>query len=101
VGGWRAIREQLGFPDWIRGKPNLSTKAATAFRAVDRELGEAAAAVDTVELQDPGQVAKEASDAVHTLETLEALHPGCPELGHTFSQAGIKPSVRTSVENSN
>ncbi|GCB74385.1 hypothetical protein scyTo_0003475 [Scyliorhinus torazame] len=39
------------------------------LQTADAELGEAAAAVDTVELQDFGQTAKEASDAVHKKET--------------------------------
>lgn len=68
-GGGKAIREELGFPDWIRAKKKLPAQAATALQEVNRELGEAAAASDTVELQDLGQTAEEASNAIHTMET--------------------------------
>ena len=68
-GGGPAIREELGFPDWARDKQKMSAQAAAALQEANRELGEAAAAVDTVELRDLGQAASEASDTVHRMET--------------------------------
>ena len=50
-------------------KQRLLAQAAAALQEVNRELGEAAAARDTVELQDLGQTAKEASDAICRMET--------------------------------
>ena len=50
-------------------KQRLPAQAAAALQEVNRELGEAVAASDTVELQDLGQTAKEASDAIHRMET--------------------------------
>ena len=47
----------------------MLAQAATALRAVNQELRQAAAVIDTVKLQDLGQTAKEASDAVHKVET--------------------------------
>lgn len=75
-GGGQVIREELGFLDWTRAgaaQARLPAQAAaalqTAISKADKELGEAAAAVDTVELQDLGQTAKEASDSLHKMET--------------------------------
>ena len=65
----KAIREELGFMDWTRQGTHLPAQATTALRAVNQELGQAAAVVDTVELRDLGQTAKETSDAVHKMET--------------------------------
>ena len=60
-GGGVAIREELGFVDWAKAVESLQTE--------NQQLGEAAAAVDTVELRDLGQIATETSDAVHRMET--------------------------------
>ena len=68
-GGGSAIRNGLGFVDWQRGRRQLFPKIVTALQTANNELGEAAAAVDSVELQYLGQTAKEASDAVHRMET--------------------------------
>jgi len=65
--GGAAVRDELGFVDWTRSR--LPAQAAAALSSVDQELGDAAAAVDTVELRDLGQTAKEASDAVNRMET--------------------------------
>ena len=69
-GGGVAIREELGFADWTRQKKSsLPAQAVESLQTADSELGEAAAAVDTVELEDLGQTAKETIDAVHKMET--------------------------------
>ena len=68
-GGGVAIREELGFVDWARKKSSLPAKAVESLQTENQQLGEAAAAVDTVELQDLGQIATETSDAVHRMET--------------------------------
>ena len=65
-GGGVAIRKELGFSDWGKGKQNLSAAAAVALQNASKELTEAAANVDTVQLQDLGQTA---SDAVQRIET--------------------------------
>jgi hypothetical protein len=67
-GGGAAIREGLGFVDWQRAS-KLPAAAVTALQTADLELGGAAAAFDNVELQDLGQTATKASDAVQRLET--------------------------------
>lgn len=59
------ITKALGIHESIR----LSRQAAAALQTANEALGEAAAAVDTVELQDLRQPAKEASDAIHKMET--------------------------------
>ena len=51
-----AIREELGFADWMRVKSSFPAQAVESLQTANRQLGEAAAAVDTVELQDLGQV---------------------------------------------
>ena len=68
-GGGVAIREELGFADWARKKSSLPAKAVESLQTENQQLGEAAAAVDTVELRDLGQIATETSDAVHRMET--------------------------------
>ena len=68
-GGGVAIREELGFVDWARKKSSLPAKAVESLQTENQQLGEAAAAVDMVELRDPGQIATETSDAVHRMET--------------------------------
>ena len=68
-GGAAAIRDELGFSDWTRKTTSLRAQATAALNGANRDLGEAAAAVDTVELQELGQVATDASNAVHELET--------------------------------
>ena len=70
-GGGRAIQE-LGFPDWAHrgaGKQKLPAAAVAALSRANQELGEVAGPMDTVELQDLGQTANEALDAIHTMET--------------------------------
>jgi len=68
-GGAAAIRDELGFSDWTRKTTSLRAQATAALNGDNRDLGEAAAAVDTVVLQELGQVATDASNAVHELET--------------------------------
>ena len=68
-GGGTAIREELGFADWTRQKSSLPTQAVESLQTANSELGEAAAAAETVELQDLGQTATETSDAIRRLET--------------------------------
>jgi len=65
-GGATIIRDELGFSDWSR-KP-LPAAAATALNTLNKSLGEAAANVETVELQELGQVATKASQEIE-LET--------------------------------
>ena len=67
--GMIAIREELGFADWTRQKSSLPAKAVESLQTPNRQLGEVAATVDTVELQDLGQTATETSDAVLRMET--------------------------------
>ena len=55
--------------DWARKKSSLPAKAVESLQTENQLLGEAAAAVDTVELRDLGQIATETSDAVHRMET--------------------------------
>ena len=50
-------------------KVKLPAKAVESLQTENQQLGEAAAAVDTVELRDLGQIATETSDAVHRMET--------------------------------
>lgn len=70
--GGKAIREELGFADWSRAQ-KLPSKAITALQTASNELGGAAAAVDSVEMQDLGQTTKEASDVVAmTLQQMES-----------------------------
>ena len=68
-GGAITIREELGFADWTRAKSSFPAQAVESLQTANRQLGEAAAAVDTVELQDLGQTATETSDAIHRMET--------------------------------
>ena len=55
--------------DWARKKSSLPAKAVESLQTENQQLGEAAAAVDTVELRDLGQIATETSDVVHRMET--------------------------------
>jgi len=50
-------------------KPNLPANAVKALQTKNQQLGEATAAVDTVELQDLGQITTETSYGVHRMET--------------------------------
>ena len=68
-GGTKAIREDLGFADWAAKKSSLPTQAVEALQTTNLELGEAAAAVDSVELEDLGQTVTEVSDAIQRMET--------------------------------
>ena len=68
-GGASIIRDELGFADWTRKKPTLPAKAVSALQAANNELGATASVVDSVELQDLGQVAKTVSDTVEKMET--------------------------------
>ena len=68
-GGGVAIREELGFVDWTRKKSSLPAQAVQSLQTANQELGEAAAAVDTVELQDLGQTVTEASNVINKVET--------------------------------
>ena len=67
--GGVVIREKLGFVEWARKKSSLPAKAVKSLQTENQQLWEAAAAVDTVELQDLRQIATETSDAVHRMET--------------------------------
>jgi hypothetical protein len=72
--GISAVRDELGFVDFRSMKPSKAQAKFTAtLQAANNELGGAAAAVDTVELKDLGQIATEASgiasDTIHTMET--------------------------------
>ena len=66
-GRTKAIREDLGFADWAAKKSSLPAQAVEALQTTNLELGEAAAAVDSVELEDLGQT--EVSDAIQRMET--------------------------------
>jgi hypothetical protein len=68
-GGTKAIREDLGFADWAAKKSSLPAQAVEALQTTNLELGDAAAAVDSVELEDLGQTVTEVSDAVQRMET--------------------------------
>ena len=68
-GGTKAIREDLGFADWAAKKSSLPAQAVEALQTTNLELGEAAAAVDNVELEDLGQTVTEVSDAIQRMET--------------------------------
>ena len=68
-GGTKAIREDLGFADWAAKKSSLPAAAVEALQTTNLELGDAAAAVDSVELEDLGQTVTEVSDAVQRMET--------------------------------
>ena len=68
-GGTKAIREDLGFADWAAKKSSLPAQAVEALQTTNLELGEAAAAVDSVELEDLGQTVTEVSDAIQRMET--------------------------------
>ncbi len=67
-GGGDIIKSELGFADWTRHK-TLNSKALGALQSANEELGEAAAAVGSVDLQDVPEHAKKASDAVETALT--------------------------------
>ena len=68
-GGTKAIREDLDFADWAAKKSSLPAQAVEALQTTNLELGEAAAAVDSVELEDLGQTVTEVSDAIQRMET--------------------------------
>ena len=68
-GGTKAIREDLGFADWAAKKASLPAQAVEALQTTNLELGEATAAVDSVELEDLGQTVTEVSDAIQRMET--------------------------------
>ena len=68
-GGAIIIRDELGFADWTRGKPTLPSKAVSVLQAAYSELGATASAVESVALQDLGQVAKTVSDTVERMKT--------------------------------
>ena len=68
-GGTKAIREDLGFADWTAKKSSLPAQAVEALQTTNLELGEAAAAVDSVELEDLGQTVTEVSDPIQRMET--------------------------------
>ena len=68
-GGTKAIREDLGFADWAAKKSSLPAQAVEALQTTNLELGEAAAAIDSVELEDLGQTVTEVSDAIQRMET--------------------------------
>ena len=68
-GRTKAIREDLGFADWAAKKSSLPAQAVEALQTTNLELGEAAAAVDSVELEDLGQTVTEVSDAIQRMET--------------------------------
>ena len=68
-GGTKAIRKDLGFADWAAKKSSLPAQAVEALQTTNLELGEAAAAVDSVELEDLGQTVTEVSDAIQRMET--------------------------------
>ena len=68
-GGTKAIREDLGFADWAAKIYSLPAQAVEALQTTNLELGEAAAAVDSVELEDLGQTVTEVSDAIQRMET--------------------------------
>ena len=59
----------MGFADWTRAKSSFPAQDVESLQTANRQLGEAATAVDTVELQDLGQTATETSDAIHRMET--------------------------------
>ena len=48
---------------------SLSRLAVEAFSRVNQQLGKVAGDIETLELQDLGQTANEASDVIHTMET--------------------------------
>ena len=68
-GGTMAICEGLGFADWAAKKSSLPAAAVETLQTTNLELGDAAAAVDSVELEDLGQTATEVSNAVQGMKT--------------------------------
>ena len=75
TGGGSAIQDGLGWADWRR-KQQLPSKAVVALQTADNELGGVDVAIDSIELQDLGQTATEASDAVHkALLMMRSLTP--------------------------
>ena len=67
--GEKVIREELGFEGWTRPKKRLPAMTTAAHQTANKELGEAAAVVDTKELQDLGTKASQVVDSVQMLET--------------------------------
>ena len=57
------VEDETSF--WQQVRRQLFLKTVAALQTADNELGGATAAVDSVESQNLGQTAKEASDAVH------------------------------------
>ena len=55
--GSAVIREELGFADWTRKRSDLPAQAVESLQTANQQLGVAATAVDTIELQDLGQTA--------------------------------------------
>ena len=68
-GGVDVVREDLGFVDWAAKKSSLPAQAVESLQTANSELREAAAAVDTVELEDLGQTVTKVSDSVQRMET--------------------------------
>lgn len=68
-GGTKAIREELGFADWAAKTSSLPAQAVEILQTTNLKLGAAAAAVDSVELEDLGQTVTEVSDVVQRMET--------------------------------
>ena len=57
------------FADWAAKKSSLPAQTVEALQTTNLELGEAAAAVDSVELEDLGQTVTKVSDAIQRMET--------------------------------
>ena len=97
--GGKAIRDELGFSDWMR-QTRLPAPAVVALSNADKELGGAAAAIDNVELQYLAQTANETSDVVHTLDTTFAVVDTPPPLSISVSSEAwmrlYKPSEASS-----
>ena len=66
-GGGKVIREGLGFTDW-KPKQALPAETVAALQTTDRKLGEAAAKVESVPLQDLGQTATDTRSEIKALE---------------------------------
>ena len=68
-GGADIIRNELGFTEWSRLKP----KAVAALQKLDQKLDEANSRIESVELKDLGQSAKEATDVLETSLSHDSL----------------------------
>ena len=94
-GGAAAIRDELGFVDWQRGRLQLPAEAVTALQTASDELGATAASVDTVEMQDLGQTATDVSKIVETAFTESELNKILDTLDDSpLNTSGLSANIR-------